>query len=215
MKARSTRSLRRLLLKITFFSHYTDQIYEMEKALARKPEKFQIDIIGSGELSPDTALLMRSVLLQRSPQTHLITNARSSLQGGSVLVWLLGDTRLIREDAKLYFRRPTDQDEDEDAEAWKDEESKTSDQDLEEVDCVQVLQHINEFLPVKELAGHAIDLQVLKQFGLVDNEKVDRFLAVAFGKADGPVEALPQESEKAAAQQAPKVPRSDQRDRSS
>jgi len=38
--------LRRLLLKITFFAHYTDQIYDMEKAIARKPRKFQIDIVG-------------------------------------------------------------------------------------------------------------------------------------------------------------------------
>jgi len=31
MKTRSTPILRRLLLKITFFAHYTDQIYDMEK----------------------------------------------------------------------------------------------------------------------------------------------------------------------------------------
>ncbi|HEY5912792.1 MAG TPA: hypothetical protein VJA21_19500 [Verrucomicrobiae bacterium] len=63
MKTRSTRSLRRLLFKIRFFCDYADQIGQLEKALARKPEKLQLDIIGSGELSPDTALLMRSVLV--------------------------------------------------------------------------------------------------------------------------------------------------------
>ena len=115
MKTRSTRSLRRLLFKDHDTSaSYADQIGQLEKALARKPEKLQLDIIGSGELSPDMALLMRSVLLNRSPKTHLITNARSSLQGGAVLVWLMGDTRLIREDAKLYFRKPNKEDEDED-----------------------------------------------------------------------------------------------------
>jgi hypothetical protein len=212
MKTRSPRSLRRLLLTISFYGHYTDQIYQIEKALARKPQRFQIDLVGSGELPPDSALLIRSILLKRSAQTHLITNARSSLQGGAVLIWLLGDARLIREDAKLYFRRPNSQDEDEDAEVWKDEAS--SDGDLEEADYVQVLQHINEFLPVKELAGRPVDVSVLRQFGLVDNEKVDHFLAVAFGKTGGPVEALPQEPEHKSAQQAPKVERSDQPDRS-
>ncbi|MEI9865870.1 MAG: hypothetical protein WDN00_15220 [Limisphaerales bacterium] len=47
--------------------------------------------------------MIRSVLGQRSPKTQVITNARSSLQNGSVLVWLLGDRRLIRDDARLFF----------------------------------------------------------------------------------------------------------------
>ncbi len=210
MKPSSIRSLRRLLLKIAYFANYTDQIYEMEKVLARRPEKLQIDIVGSGEISPDAALLMRSILLKRSAQTHLITNARSSLQGGAVLVWLLGDTRLIREDAKLYFRHAIDQDENEDKEGWKDEESKTSDVDLEEVDYAQVLQHIDEFLPVKELAGRAIDLQVLKQFGLVENQKVDLLLASAFARREDADEPRPPpEPDRSRTQQLPKAPRSE------
>jgi hypothetical protein len=210
MKTRSTRSLRRLQLKIRFFCDYADQIGQLEKTLARKPEKLQLDIIGSGELSPDSALLMRSVLLARSAKTHLVTNARSSLQGGAVLLWLMGDTRLIREDAKLYFRKSSKEDDDEDAEDWKDEESEDAELDLEEVDYAQVLQYINHFLPVKELAGRPIDLKVLRQFGLVDNEKVDNFLAAAFAKAQ-----VNSESDKPGPQTelqnlAPKVPNSKQ-----
>jgi hypothetical protein len=189
MKPRSTRNLSRVQLKIRFFCDYADQIGRLEKALARKPEKLQLDIMGSGELSPDTALLMRSVFVARSPKTHLITNARSSLQGGAVLVWLMGDTRLIREDAKLYFRKSTKQDDDEDSEDWKDEKSEDSETDLEEVDYEQVLQYIDHFLPVKELAGRPIDLEALRQFGLVDNEKVDHFLASAFAKKESGNEA--------------------------
>jgi hypothetical protein len=48
-----------------------------------------------------------------------------------------------------------------------------------------VLQVINEFLPVKEMAGRIIGVSVLKQFGLVENEQVDGFLATAFGKSTG------------------------------
>ena len=100
-----------------------------------------------------------------------------------MLVWLMGDTRLIREDAKLYFRKSNKEDEDDDGEDWKDEKSDDSETDLEEVDYEQVLQHIDNFLPVKELAGRPVNLEVLRQFGLVDNEKVDHFLASAFAKA--------------------------------
>jgi hypothetical protein len=148
--------------------------------LAKKLASLHIEFIGPGELSADTALLMRSMLLKRSPRTRIITNARSSLQGATALIWLLGDTRLIREDARLIFRpagpfvddgRPTT--------GWRD----FCDQhDMEEEDYIRVLQAMNEFLPVKELAGKPVEVSVLREFGLVDNQKVERLLATAFGR---------------------------------
>jgi hypothetical protein len=54
-----------------------------------------------------------------------------------------------------------------------------------------MLEHNNEFSAVKELAGRLIEMPVLRQFGLVDNEKVDHFLATAFGaKREPPNRAL-------------------------
>jgi hypothetical protein len=111
-----------------------------------------------------------------------------SLQGGAVLVWLMGDTRLIREDAKLYFRKSNKEEADDDGEDWKDEKSDDCEADLEEVDYAQVLQHIDSFLPVKGLAGRPVDLGVLRQFGLVENGKIDHFLASAFAKTAGGTE---------------------------
>jgi len=207
MKTRYARSLRRLLFKIRFFCDYAEEIGQLERALARKREKLQLDIIGSGELSPDTALLIRSVLLNRSTKTHLITNARSSLQGGAVLVWLMGDTRLIREDAKLYFRKSNDEDEDDDGEDWKGEKTGAAEVDLEEVDYAQVLQYIDHFLPVRELAGRPVSLEVLRQFGLVDNEKVDHFLASAFRKSSGSPEVATHLQERSSGKLRPPEPR--------
>jgi len=57
-----------------------------------------------------------------------------------------------------------------------------SEVDPDEGDHARVLQVIDEFLPVKEFAGRLIGVAVLKQFGLVENERVDGFLASAFGK---------------------------------
>jgi hypothetical protein len=190
MRTRSKQALRRFQLRITSYgnSYYVDRIEQLEKVLSRKPRAIQIDLVGVGEIPADLALLIRSVLMRRLPRTRLITNARSSLQGGSVLVWLLGDRRLIRDDARLYFR-PVDLSEDDEAEqneAWNDNEPKYRDSfseiDPEEGDYARVLQVINEFLPVKELAGRLIGVPVLRQFGLVENEQVDCFLATAFGK---------------------------------
>ena len=190
MKTRSSQGNSRFQLKVMPFdnSYYVGRILELEKVLSRKPRQLQITLIGVGEIPADSALLIRSVLMNRSPKTRIITNARSSLQGGSVLVWLLGDDRMIRDDARIHFRRADLAD---DAEAKLDDKETEpkyrdsySEIDPEEGDYARVLQLINEFLPVKELAGRLIGVPVLRQFGLVENEKVDEFLTTAFAKSE-------------------------------
>jgi hypothetical protein len=190
MKTKSPQRLSRFQLVISPYGnfYYIERIRKLEAVLARKPRAVQIDMVGIGEIPADSALLMRSVLMNRSPKTRIITNARSSLQGASVLVWLLGDRRLIRSDARLFFRRSALSETGEATDVWKDLEAKSwdasDDIDPEEADYARVLQAINEFLPVKELAGRLIHLPVLRQFGLVENEKVDGFLASAFAKSE-------------------------------
>jgi len=191
MKTRKKPSHRRFQLKILYGdAYYIDRVARLKAKLAKKPRSLQIDMVGAGDIPADTALQIRSALTRRWAQTRIITHAHSSLQGGSVLVWLLGDKRVIRDDAKLFFRRTTLP---EDAEAkpdetWKESELKCRDSyseiDPDEGDYARVLQLIDEYLPVKELAGRLIGLPVLRQFGLVENEKVDHFLTIAFSKSD-------------------------------
>ena len=124
MKSKRTKSTRRnskLLLKIRW-GGCIEEAYQLESMLAKKPATLHIEFIGPGELSADTALLMRSMLLKRSPKTRIITNARSNLQGATALIWLLGDTRLIREDARLIFRPagPFVADDDRPTTGWRD-----------------------------------------------------------------------------------------------
>lgn len=190
MRKKSKTGLRGFQLKVLGYgnSYYIDRIADLEKALAKKPRRFQIDLIGNGEIPADWALLIRSILIQRAPQTQLITNARSSLEGGTVLVWLMGDRRMVRDDARMFFRRVElpDAREVDKTGTWKMGEPKYADSfsetDPEDADYVRVLQFINEYLPVRELAGQVIDLPVLREFSLVDSEEFDRFLAAAFGK---------------------------------
>jgi hypothetical protein len=203
MKTSSRQRLRRFQLKLLGYGncYYIERIGELEKELKKTPRNFQIDLIGVGEIPADSALLIRSVLMARSPKTRVITNARSSLQNGSVLVWLAGDTRIIREDAKVFFRRATicEDEAPKEEEVWKDDEPSiwdlSSEIDPEEGDYVRVLQLINEFLPVKEMAGRLIAVPELRQFGLVDNEKVDHFLAQAFAQEKEPHDTLPLEQD--------------------
>src|SRR3974390_3451297 len=107
MKTKRTKTTKRhskLLLKLRSWGSYIDEAYQLASLLAKKPVRLQIEFVGSGEIPADSALLMRSMLLKRSPRTRIVTNARSSLQGATLLVWLLGDTRLIRDDARLNLR---------------------------------------------------------------------------------------------------------------
>ncbi len=171
-------------------SYYIDRIAKLETALTKKPKVLQLDMIGNGEIPADTALLMRAVLMARSPKTELVTNARSSLQNGSVLVWLLGDRRIIRDDGRIFFRRTelADQDEVEVYAGLNNAEPKYKDSyseiDPGEADYARVLQLINEFLPANEFAGRVVNVSVLRDFGLVENERVDNFLATAFSKSE-------------------------------
>ena len=182
MKTLRTKRQSKLMLRLRLYGGCIDEASQLENILARKPARLRIEMAGAGEIRADSALLIRSMLLRRSPRTRVTTNAWSNLRGASVLVWLLGDTRLIREDAKLYFLAAGPFEADANAlSAWKGREW-DDDDDLEKADYIRVLQLINEFLPVKELAGRPIELPVLKQFGLVDNERVDRFLTAAFRK---------------------------------
>jgi len=190
MKSKTKREVLRFPLSLLHYgnSYFIERIAALEAALAKKPRRLQIDMLGEGEIHADWALLIRSILGHRSAKTRIITNARSSLQNGSVLVWLLGDQRVIRDDARLFFRRANVADDDDSTaeKTWKEGDLKYSESDsevdTEELAYARVLQLIDEFLPVNELAGKALELSVLRQFGLVENEKFDSFLATAFGR---------------------------------
>jgi len=193
MKKRSRQGLRRFTVEVRSWGNYVERIADLERALAKKPRTLQIEIVGTGEIPADVALRFRTALMERSPKTRIVTKANSSLQGGSVLLWLLGDSRTIRGDARLYFRRTTWSEEDEVKEnGVKNEEPAYRDSystvDPDEGDYARVLQLINEFLPVKEMAGKVIGAPVLRQFGLIENEKVDSFLATIFSKSPEPAE---------------------------
>src|SRR2546430_17418660 len=105
MKTRSRQGLRRFQVEVWSYGNYVERIADLERALAKKPRVLRIEIVGTGEIPADGALRFRSVLVERPPKTRIVTNARSRLQGGPALLWLLGGSRPNRDDARLYFRR--------------------------------------------------------------------------------------------------------------
>lgn len=206
MKTKPNDAICDFRLKIPSYggSHFIKRALKLEAALAEQPRTLRIEMIGEGEIPADTALLFRSILLSRSPDTELVTHARSSLQGGSVLVWLLGDRRFIRDDARVFFKRnPLEEEDPVEVYAGLGEaEPKYRDSDScldpEDADHARLLEYINEFLPVREFAGRIVNVSVLREFGLVDNERVDSALAAVFAKGRELKSAQPTQMEKAA-----------------
>ncbi|HEY4416113.1 MAG TPA: hypothetical protein VGO57_10500 [Verrucomicrobiae bacterium] len=187
MKSKMKVEVHRFPLNLLYYgnAYYLEQIVELEKVLARKPRRLQLDLMGSGEISAEWAMLIREILSQRSPKTCLITNARSTLKNGSVLVWLQGDQRLMTPNVRLFFREAEGAEEEPEGEAakvWNESELKyaNSESDPDEIAHARVLQLINEYLPVAELTGKMIGAATLREFGLVDNAQLDRFLTEAF-----------------------------------
>jgi hypothetical protein len=168
----------RLKLPVYDNLYYLKRALKLEAALKTKPKVLRIEMIGDGEIPADTALLIRSILMNRPRGVELVTNARSSLQGGSVLVWLLGDQRMIRDDARVFFKRNplADQNPVEVYAGFGDAESKYKDSyssfDPEDADYARVLKLIDEFLPVRHFAGRIVNVNMLREFGLVDNQPV-------------------------------------------
>jgi len=197
MKTRIVRGKCHFRLKMQSYAdcYYIKRVTKLEAVLARKPAVLHLEMIGTSEIPADFALLLRSVLLKRSPNTRLVTNARSSLDGGSVLIWLLGDHRLIRDDARVFFKRNplADMEQVEVYAGLGDAPTKYKDSysslDPEDADYERVLQLIDEFLPVNEYAGRVISVGLLREFGLVNNERVDKFLATSFSKSERTIPA--------------------------
>jgi hypothetical protein len=191
MKTKDKKAICEFRLKVKAYAgaYYVKRALKLEVALKMKPKVLRLEIIGEGEICPDTALLYRSILMNRAVETQLITDARSSLQGGTVLLWLLGDQRTIREDARVFFKRNPLADEDP-AEVYAGlgvTESKYKDSyssvDPEDADYARVLELINEFLPAYEFAGRIVTVSVLREFGLLDNQRIDNVLAGIFSKS--------------------------------
>lgn len=191
MKTQHAKRVCEFRLKLTGYNdaYYIKRALKLEATLKDKPKVIRLEMIGEGEIPADTALLIRSILIDRSPDIQLATDARSSLQGASVLVWLLGDQRTIRDDARIFFRRNPLADEDpvevyaglgEAEPKYKDSYSSVNPEDA---DYARVLEHINEFLPVTEFAGRIIKVSVLREFGLLGDQRTDTVLAAAFSKS--------------------------------
>jgi len=159
------------------------QLSLLESAIEKEVPIFTLELIGPSVMASDKALLLYDALMQRNPKTRLITYARSCLLDATVLLWLAGDERRIRETTWVQMdslERLLD------TQPWKNPEvarrknSKFVTEPAWVTDYRTAAQLLNEYLPLEEVADRPIYKEELEEMGLLTSSEEERYLAECF-----------------------------------
>lgn len=151
----------------------------LEGALANTPRDLTIELIGPGILLHDNALMLFEELQNRSSQTRLHIRTRTCLIDGAILLWLAGDSRSMRPDgwiqiSALPIAPQSSGGEFDDGSILIEEEEPAN------TDLRSIHRHINEWLPVQEIAGLRLFEADLREFGVLDDTETSKQLAALF-----------------------------------
>jgi hypothetical protein len=159
----------------------------LEEALASAPQDLTIELIGPGILLHDNALMLFEELRNRHSHTRLHIRARTCLIDGAVLLWLAGDTRSMRSDGWIQVSAmqvaPASS-----GGGIDDVSILIEDEEPANTDLRSIHRHINEWLPVQEIAGLRLFEAELREFGMLDDAESSKQLAALFhaNAADSP-----------------------------
>ena len=151
----------------------------LEGALANAPQDLTIELIGPGILLHDNALMLFEELRNRQSQTRLHIRARTCLIDGAVLLWLAGDTRSMRPDGWIQISAlpvaPQSS-----GGGFDDGSILIEDEEPAHTDLRSIHRHINEWLPVQEIAGLRLFKKDLRECGVLDDEETSNHLTALF-----------------------------------
>ena len=151
----------------------------LEGALANAPQDLTIELIGPGILLHDNALMLFEELRNRESQTRLHIRTRTCLIDGAVLLWLAGDSRSMRPDGWLQISAlpvaPQSS-----GGGFDDDSILIEDEEPAHTDLRSIHRHINEWLPVQEIAGLRLFENDLREFGVLDDAETSNQLAALF-----------------------------------
>jgi hypothetical protein len=152
-------------------------------ALRDGRDKTTIELLGPGMMLHDTALMLFEVLRKRPPHLQLHMHSHTCLSDGALLVWLAGNTRTIRGDAWIQLSPIPEtpgffpaQPHAQRSGGLPVEEEQPADTDLR-----TVIRHLNEWLPVGEVAGLRLFESDIRDLGLLEDSEGDQSLAALFG----------------------------------
>jgi hypothetical protein len=152
-------------------------LHALQSALSRSKKNLRIELLGPGSLLADTALVLFEVLRNRPADLQVHIHTWTCLSEGAVLLWLGGDTRSMRSDTWIEIP-PLPESDGERFEICRSvpacEESPA------ETDMRTLLAHVDQWLPVGEVAGLRLFQHELREFGLLDDEQQNEKLAGYF-----------------------------------
>ena len=151
-------------------------------ALREDTHKITLELLGPGMMIHDTALMLFEVLRNRPPHIHLHAHSHTCLSNGAVLIWLAADTRTIRADAWIQLchvpKTPKQR-------RNRLHSSYTSgllveDEQAADTDLRTIMRHLDEWLPVSEIAGMRLFEKDLRDLALIEDSESDQNLAALF-----------------------------------
>jgi len=145
-------------------------IFRQLECILRNPIKLTLEFIDHRRLTPNIALAYWSMLKNKRSDITLITKASSNLVGAEVLIWLLGDRRVMRDRGWILLPDPDEIDQ-----LWKDYGEKNPFglewwEMLEpglDFDYRQVLELISKYFPVYDFLNQRLEVSDLKRLGLL------------------------------------------------
>lgn len=154
-------------------------VYE---ALREDTDKITIELLGPGMMIHDTALMLFEILRKRPPHIQIHAHSHTCLSDGALLIWLAADTRTIRADAWIQLchvpKTPK-------ARRNRLHSSYTSgllveDEQPADTDLRTIMRHLDEWLPVSEIAGMRLFEKDLRDLALIEDSESDQNLAALF-----------------------------------
>lgn len=151
-------------------------------ALRDGADKISLELLGPGMMLHDTALMLFEVLRNRQPHIHIHAHSHTCLSDGALLIWLAADTRTIRADAwiQLCHVPQTPKPRRNRLHANYTSSLPVEDERPSDTDLRTIMRHLDEWLPVSEIAGMRLFEKDLKDLGLIEDVASDENLAALF-----------------------------------
>jgi len=152
------------------------------EALREDRDKITLELLGPGMMLHDTALMLFEVLRNRPRHIQIHAHSHTCLFDGAVLIWLAADTRTIRGDAWIQLchipKTPK-------LRRNRVHANYTSGLPVEEeqpadTDLRTIMRHLDEWLPVFEIAGMRLFEKDLRDLALIEDSESDQNLAALF-----------------------------------
>lgn len=186
-ETQSARTQQRFHLRPLMFLNLAEKdssvlLSSLYKTLRNGRDKLTLELLGPGMMLHDTALMIFEVLRKRPQHVHIHAHSHTCLSDDALLIWLAADTRTIRSDAWIEFSKVPEAPSPCCSRIHANYSSALSVEDEypADTDLRTVMRHLDEWLPIGEIAGLRLFENDLQDLGLIEQIENDQNLAALF-----------------------------------